>query len=147
MGVATTSGRGFQFPEKWTENPGYTPDLPLFIHGDCMCIIIRLSFPGPTDFIFTSILPITVAASPASTEDPPTERRQCVNVFIINDMISEETESFTLELSFTDTEVDLDPQITEIFIVDDDGTIIIMIKVELPIKDIRNEGHLSIIII
>ena len=89
---------------------------------------------------------ITVAASPASTDDPPTERRQCVLVFITPDAISEETESFTLELSFTDAEVELDPQITEIFIVDDDGIVItiMMIIVEPPIKDIPKKGHVSI---
>ena len=61
---------------------------------------------------------MTVARSDIFSAD---QRRQCVNVFIFGDDIPEETESFTLILYSRVSSVMIDPNITEIFILDDDG--------------------------
>ena len=59
-----------------------------------------------TDFTqVTEPATINFPASMASTANPPAERRQCVNVMITDDLISEETESFTLELDYRDGQV------------------------------------------
>ena len=64
----------------------------------------------------------------SSPTDPPTNRTVCVNdhgfnLLLIDDAIGEATESFTLELSIRGMiEVNITPAITEIFILDDDGT-------------------------
>ena len=65
----------------------------------------------------------------SSPTDPVTNRTVCVNdhgfnLLLIDDAIGEETESFTLELSFRapGAEVNITTVITEIFILDNDGT-------------------------
>ena len=61
----------------------------------------------------TSPPDLVIPASPANTL-----RRECVGVIIFNDLISEETESFSLLLQ---GQVDISPLVTEVFIMDDDG--------------------------
>ena len=64
-----------------------------------------------------------VQVTPVSDIAPGVDpTRQCVTVSIQNDMISEETESFTLSLSYRENLVTVYPYVTEIFIVDNDGT-------------------------
>ena len=77
-------------------------------------------------FLLTS--PANLNFPISNPTDPPTNRTVCVNdggfnLLLIDDPISEETESFTLELSIRGMiEVNITPAITEIFILDDDGT-------------------------
>ena len=78
-------------------------------------------------FLLTS--PANLNFPISSPTDPPTNRTVCVNevgfnLLLLDDDISEETESFTLELSIRvpGTEINITPAITEIFILDDDGT-------------------------
>ena len=52
---------------------------------------------------------------------PPGPRRQCASILIINDRISEATQSFTVRISFNREEVLANPDTTEVFILDDDG--------------------------
>lgn len=51
----------------------------------------------------------------------PGEFLQCANISIINDIILEEDERFTIQLSTMDGDVNLVPLLAEIIISDDDG--------------------------
>ena len=50
-------------------------------------------------------------------------RRSCFNVFLLDDLVSERTESFALDLvpEASTTGVRVDPNIAEVFILDNDG--------------------------
>ena len=77
-------------------------------------------------FLLTS--PANINFPISNPTDPPTNRTVCVNdggfnLLLIDDLIGEETESFTLELGIREpgAEVNITTVITEIFILDDDG--------------------------
>ena len=59
------------------------------------------------------------------------ETRLCNNVSIGNDVISEDPEDFLVELSTTDTRVDLTPNTARITIVDDDGKNLLLFTIFL----------------
>ena len=58
----------------------------------------------------------------AFTSDPSTHR-QCFNVTITDDLVLEDTERFSLTLTLTDGNVPVvvDPDVSEVEIVDDDS--------------------------
>ena len=59
----------------------------------------------------------------AFTSDPSTHR-QCFNVNIIDDLVLEDTERFSLTLTLADgsnVPVVVDPDVSEVEIIDDDG--------------------------
>ena len=56
----------------------------------------------------------------------PNDRRKCVDITIIDDDILEDVESFTLSLISESTTDTISTIITEILIVDDDGTYTIL---------------------
>ena len=62
----------------------------------------------------------TFLTIPPSTSSP-NSRRSCVQYFVLQDGISEEVESFTFVLDSQQQVVIIDPPITEVFILDDDG--------------------------
>ena len=60
----------------------------------------------------------------AFTSDPSTHR-QCFNVNITDDLVLEDTERFSLTLTLADGNVPVvvDPDVSEVEIIDDDGVL------------------------
>ena len=82
-------------------------------------VIIVLLFLGGADF-FQWTPPVEVTIPASHPADPPSPRKECVPVIILNDFTTEGTESFTLTLSTRQGGVEVDPSVTTIFIQDDD---------------------------
>ncbi len=77
---------------------------------------------GLADYTSTTSSTTNVTFTSSSANDT-NARRMCVSVFITDDQILEGRESFTLQLVFAAPAMNvmLEPNVTQIFITDDDG--------------------------
>ena len=93
---------------------------------------LSLQHLSPADFLDFSPIISSFQHFPPSLPEEGLTRKTCFDVVITDDASCENTESFTISLeldTFTQQSgIRVDPSITEIFIVDDDGKFNVMIQ-------------------